>query len=219
MSLVEKDQIQRKIQKQFDSLADHYDEAGFWNWYFIKSADVALGLSKRFFQPLQKINVLDVGCGTGTLITKLGTSFPSATLVGLDISQKMLNIAERKTPEVGRANTKFILADIESVELDNQFDLIFCLNSFHHYQDPSGVLFKMNRLTKKGGLVMLLDPISDGPARKFWNMLLKNVLFDEPYAQYFSKAQLTKMADHAGFHLLATQHLLYFIWISLWRNE
>ena len=42
-------------------------------------------------------NLLEVGCGTGTNLSRLGNQFPKAALTGLDLSEDMLTRARRKT--------------------------------------------------------------------------------------------------------------------------
>lgn len=69
--------------------------------------------------------VLEVGCGTGSILVRLTTT---ATLTGLDRSPEMLAIAARKVP-----TASFIEADMASFSAGRRFDVVLCIfDSINH---------------------------------------------------------------------------------------
>lgn len=70
-------------------------------------------------------NLMDVACGTGTHAQILTDSF---TITGVDISPKMLKIAQNKVPEA-----VFIQGDMKSLNIGSKFDVVTCLFSAIHY--------------------------------------------------------------------------------------
>mgnify|MGYP000866399845 CR=1 FL=1 len=71
------------------------------------------------------IDVLDVACGTGVLIPDyLKRSVRSVT--GIDISPEMIRIAKKKFPQ---ESVKLICGDVESVQLNRQFDCVMVYNA------------------------------------------------------------------------------------------
>lgn len=56
-------------------------------------------ITQAHIQPGQ--DVLDVGCGTGTLTLMIKQTHPNATLYGLDVDPQALNIARKKAEQAG----------------------------------------------------------------------------------------------------------------------
>lgn len=78
--------------------------------------------------PVRKI--LEYGCGTGRNIDFLRKAFPSAQVVGSDVSAASLEVARNANPGV-----QFLLEG-ESLQPDGEFDLIFVASVFHHIPPP-----------------------------------------------------------------------------------
>ncbi|HEQ1859532.1 TPA: methyltransferase domain-containing protein [Providencia alcalifaciens] len=72
-------------------------------------------------------HILDLGCGTGTLLTAIAQQYPHTTLVGVDPAQAMLDIAQQKTNRV-----RWVNSTAEALCLDMKFDLIIL--SGHAFQ-------------------------------------------------------------------------------------
>lgn len=103
--------------------------------------------------------VLDVGCGTGTLMVLIARLYPNVRLVGLDPDLRALARAQRKARRAGA-----------SVELDQgfsdalpyagaSFDRVFSSFMLHHLQPNEKVtaLREIKRVLKPGGSLHLLD--------------------------------------------------------------
>ncbi len=70
-------------------------------------------------------SVLEVGCGTGSILVRLTTT---AALTGLDRSPEMLAIAARKIPDAS-----FVEADMASFSIGRRFDVVLCIfDSINH---------------------------------------------------------------------------------------
>lgn len=105
----------KKLSDLYDSLMEDYE-------YILHPTQK---LIYEFTQKKEKIDLLELGCGTGTILQAFPKSF---TLYGLDISQDMLNIARKK---VKRAT--FIEADMSNFTINKKFDVIICVfDSINH---------------------------------------------------------------------------------------
>jgi SAM-dependent methyltransferase len=70
-------------------------------------------------------SVLELACGTGSILERLA---PSYDVTGVDLSPRMLAAARRKVPEA-----RLALADMRSVRLDARFDVVLCVyDSINH---------------------------------------------------------------------------------------
>jgi ubiquinone/menaquinone biosynthesis C-methylase UbiE len=103
-----------------------------------------------------KANVLDLGCGTGRLLTRLADQFPELRGTGLDLSPQMLQVARQKNRH--RPRLIYVEGKAESLPFaDGQFDAIFNTISFLHYLEPQQVLSEVARVLNPGGRFYLVD--------------------------------------------------------------
>ena len=110
--------------------------------------------------------VLDIGCGTGTLVTLVKRYYPDVEAVGLDPDPKALARARRK------ATAKAVSIQFDEGYSDElpypeaSFDRIFSSFMFHHLKsaDKEKTLREVRRVLKPGGYIYLLD--FGGPERR-----------------------------------------------------
>lgn len=189
---------------QFNKWAGSYDE-GLWSIYFRMAYKHVFKLVKPYLTDHSII--LDIGCGTGGLVPILGEHIGNGKIVGIDISPEMLKFAEAKNSGY---NAEFVLGSASELPFcENQFDVVFCMNSFHHYQDQPKVLAEIKRVLKPDGVFILLDPITDNPVRRVWSKIL-NQLFEESYAVYHSRKVLTNMLHNTNLSPVKNNTFLYF---------
>ena len=126
-------------------------------------------------QPNQR--VLDLGCGTGTLVVLLKRKYPTVQIVGLDPDPKALRRAKKK---VRRAGVSVQLDEGFADELpydDGTFDRVLSSFMLHHLEEPERekTLREVLRVLKPGGLFHLLDFAGgeDG-AQGRWGRLLNS---------------------------------------------
>lgn len=112
--------------------------------------------------------LLDVGCGTGWLLNRLARVQP-ADYHGLDVSENMLAVAQSK----GIPGAVFVRGVADQLPYaDNYFDVVTCIQSFHHYPDPDKAMEEVLRVLKPGGLYLLSDTGVGGLAGWLDNHLL-----------------------------------------------
>lgn len=137
--------------------------------------------------------IADVGCGTGRVTRFLASV--GASPVGYDFSPNTVEAADLETKDAG-LSAEFVVADITSGELpaeEGTFDAtmtVGCLAvACKDLSSLERALVAMARVTKKGGIVLLLEPIHS-------TKLLGRVL-RAPVAAW------TLSADRAGLSLVA----------------
>ncbi|MGH8092768.1 MAG: class I SAM-dependent methyltransferase [Chthoniobacterales bacterium] len=103
--------------------------------------------------------VLDVGCGTGTLAILLKQQHPEIEVVGLDPDPRALALARRKAQRA-TVSVHFDRGFSDALEYPaDSFDHVFSSFMFHHLQNnqKEETLREIRRVLKPGGYLHLLD--------------------------------------------------------------
>lgn len=102
---------------------------------------------------LQGKTVLDVGCGGGILTDSLARSGANAT--GIDLSTKVLRIAQLHALDVQTDNVQYreISAEAMALEQPSGFDVVTCMEMLEHVPDPASIVQACSTLVKPGGWV------------------------------------------------------------------
>jgi len=116
---------------------------------------------KRFILPL-KGRILEVGIGTGKNLDFYGKG---AKVIGIDFSEKMLQIAKEKLVKSGKKNILLKQMDAENLKFkDNSFDYVVTTCVFCSVPNPIKGLKEIRRVLKPTGkLVMIEHVLSRNP--------------------------------------------------------
>ncbi len=99
--------------------------------------------------------IIDLGCGTGSLTSKLGELWPNARVIGIDSSPEMLSQAERFSIE-GRV--EFRLGDVETFEPESPLDIIVSNATFHWVPSHLQLFGRLAKFLKPGGVFAFQVP-------------------------------------------------------------
>jgi ubiquinone/menaquinone biosynthesis C-methylase UbiE len=115
--------------------------------------------------------VLDIGCGTGTqAIAAWRRSQPGGSVIGVDISEKMLAAARRKARHAG-LDIGFHHADGAQLPFeDDRFDVVM-ITTVMHMVPPCRrrlCLREASRVLRRGGRLLLIDYAGDPADRRHW---------------------------------------------------
>jgi demethylmenaquinone methyltransferase/2-methoxy-6-polyprenyl-1,4-benzoquinol methylase len=93
--------------------------------------------------------VLDVGTGTGVLIPHIVQCFNDGHVIGVDVSENMLEIAKKK---VSSKNVQFYHGDVLEIDWNTTFDIIICYSMFPHFKEHKMKAIKhLSQLLNKDG--------------------------------------------------------------------
>lgn len=103
--------------------------------------------------------VLDVGCGPGTLAIAMKSRVAAGEVYGIDASSEMIEVAKEKAAKAG-SKTDFQVALIEALPFpDASFDLVTSSLMLHHLPDDlvKKGLEQVRRVLKPGGRFTVMD--------------------------------------------------------------
>ncbi|MFX1452982.1 MAG: SAM-dependent methyltransferase [Promethearchaeota archaeon] len=105
-----------------------------------------------------EMQILDAGCGMGTVCLHLAKIFPNVTFTGLSLAQNEILLARKFSKRLGLENVKFLKKDYLDTELpNNYFDGIFALESLSYAKNKMEFVNEAYRLLKPGGKLMVVD--------------------------------------------------------------
>lgn len=110
---------------------------------------------KNMLPDLNQKTILDLGCGTG-IFTFLLEQYKPKKIVGLDLSEEMLNIAKKKASQRD-SKAKFILGDVTNVfdYVQTEYDFIFSSTTTHYIEDLETFFTNIHKCLKVGGICIL----------------------------------------------------------------
>jgi len=121
--------------------------------------------------------VLEIGPGPGNLGLEWLKRTEGTRLTGLEISPKMIEIAEENAREYGlETRVKYVQGDAQKMPFeDNSFDGVFTNGSLHEWSEPARILNEIFRVLKPGGKYFVSDMRRDmNPIMKwFMKMVTK----------------------------------------------
>ena len=102
-------------------------------------------------------NILEIGCGTGMLLTQIADDLDDGFIEGIDFSQSMISVAQKK--KISHTNGKKIVirhGDFDELKFeDNYYDKIFSVNTIYFWKDPIVTISKIVDLLKPKGMLVL----------------------------------------------------------------
>tara|TARA_B100000989_G_scaffold130893_1_gene97187 strand:- start:1790 stop:2518 length:729 start_codon:yes stop_codon:yes gene_type:complete len=126
---------------------------------------------KDMKKPLNKVSILDVGCGGGLLsepMNKLG-----ADVVGIDASEKNIQVAKLHAKK-SNLKINYLCASPENFTKKMKFDVVLNMEIVEHVEDIDFFLKSCSKLLKKGGIMFVAT----------LNKTLKSYLFAIVGAEY-----------------------------------
>lgn len=160
-----------QVEQMFDNIAPTYDTL---------NHRLSWGIDRmwrrkaiKLLMPFSPQTILDIATGTGDFAIQSAEILKPASLVGVDISEGMMEIGRNKVRNAGLDNIiRFEKEDCLSLSYgDNTFDAITAAFGIRNFQDLDKGLAEMCRVLKKGGhlsIVELTTPVCFPMKQLFW---------------------------------------------------
>lgn len=114
--------------------------------------------------------VLDIGTGTAKIPVLMLRSAPSLSLVAVDMSDAMLEVARRRVAASGLA-ARITLAPMDAKALPfdaGAFDMVVCNSVVHHVPDPRVAFAEIARVARPGAAILVRDLIRPASTQEAW---------------------------------------------------
>ena len=181
-------------EKFWNKLADKYsrrpisDEATY---------EKKLEITRQYFEP--DMNVLEIGCGTGT--TAIAHAPYVKHILATDLAPRMIEIAKDKAKEAGIDNVTFEASSVDALDVpDASIDAVMAHNLLHLLEDRDAAIADIHRMLRPGG-VFVSSTACIGDLTPLLRLIvpLGRFLRLFPLVKIFSATDLKRSLDNAGF--------------------
>lgn len=151
-----KEEKSQHVYEVFENISEKYD---------IANNRISLGLQKNWKKMLvekiiketpQNSNFLDVCCGTGDISIQVGKKRKDLSIIGVDFSPSMLEIAKKKSNEI--ENITWKKENALSLSFENEKFSSACISfGLRNTADYEKTISEMKRVIQKNGIIYCLD--------------------------------------------------------------
>ena len=101
-------------------------------------------------------NILELGCGWGSLSLWMAEKYPQATITGVSNSKSQREFIEREARRRSLANLRILTCDMNAFDIaPGQFDRVVSVEMFEHMKNYGRLLANVARWLKPGGLLFV----------------------------------------------------------------
>lgn len=145
---------------------------------------------------------LEAACGPGIVSRALAPR--TASVLGVDATPAMIELAGREATQAGLANATFATGDATALELaDSSFDGAIARFALHHIPVPGRAIEELARVVRPAGKVILADHVADeDPTALAWSQEIER-LRDPSHWASLTVERLRELGAAAGLELEA----------------
>ncbi len=159
-------------------------EAG--NFWFESRNRLLIWALQQYFPNADRF--LEIGCGTGFVLSGIRQEFPKLNLSGSEIFSEGLSFAQKRLPDV-----EFFQMDARQVPFEAEFDVIGAFDVLEHINEDDAVLLQMFQATRPGGGILLTVP----QHRFLWSAMDEYAFHKRRY----TRDELRQKVEKAGFRI------------------
>ena len=116
--------------------------------------------------------MLDLGCGDGILTQKISQFVPNGFVLGIDASKGMIETAK----ELSKDNLTFQLMDINEIDFDSEFNLVFSNAALHWVKNHENLLKNIYKAIKPKGVIRF-NFAGDGNCANFYRVVKEVMVY------------------------------------------
>lgn len=142
-------------------------------------------------------NILDVGCASGWMLSKISEKYPKAQYTGVDVYKKAIEYGQKLYK-----NLRLISVDAHKLPFkDKFFDLVICTELLEHVQNPQKVLSEIKRILVPNGIAIVEMDSGNFLFRMvwYWWTNVRNGVWKDSHIHTFNTKILENMIKDCGF--------------------
>lgn len=174
------------------------------NFWFRARNSLIIWALKRHFPTFRSF--LEIGCGTGFVLSGIAKAFPTAKVVGSEVFSEGLAFAARRVP-TGR----FVQMDAHCIPYEDAFDVVGAFDVLEHIPEDDVVLAQMYRTLRPGGGLLLTVP------QHPW--LWSPVDEYSCHVRRYTSAQLHSKIEAAGFEIVRSTSFVTLLLPAMWISR
>jgi SAM-dependent methyltransferase len=171
-------------------------------WFQSRNALIVRAL-RRHVPNLQSF--LEIGCGTGFVLSGIASAFPEAALAGSEIFSAGLPYAAKRVPKA-----EFMQMDARRIPFKSHFDAVGVFDVLEHIAEDEKVLAQIYRAIKPGGAIVLTVP------QHPWLWSRQDEM--ACHVRRYTAGELRRKVEQAGFTIIQETSfvslLLPIMWLS-----
>ncbi len=148
-------------------------------------------------------DVLDVACGPGLVAARIARD--ARSVVGVDLTDEMVERASRHADALRLANTRFEVGQAEALEFaDASFDRVVSRLAVHHFAEPELALYEMRRVLRRNGALVVVDVCTSEDVGEAALHNALETLRDPSHVRMRTAVELVELARSQGFEAVLT---------------
>ena len=177
-------EVKDKISTSYDGFASGYDAyftssslsmklfnllvfGGIWNY-----SDYAEAMLSYFPSQFDGV-LLDVPVGTGLVTASQYAQYPNATIIAVDYSMGMLEVARKRFEEQGLNNVVLVRAEVANLPLtDGAVDIVVSMAGLHAFSDKQAAVAEMRRVLPPDGSLVASCYVKG--VKRRWDWIVKH---------------------------------------------
>jgi arsenite methyltransferase len=192
--MMERERSDEYVAREFNRAAKGYDDSRIVRSFQRRTQ--ALILDE--LQIKKGMYILDLGCGTGWATLEIASRLEgTGRIIGLDLSEKMIEQAKRKLAGLRYDNVEFILHSASSMDYGEYFDYVLSTNAFHHFVDKREIFSRVRRALKCHGSFLVQDICDDFVLMKALDLIGK--IGEKAHVGSTTSAELKELLVSTGF--------------------
>lgn len=167
-----------QVTQMFDNISKEYDGLN-----RVISFGIDVSWRKKvvsLVNETQPKTILDIATGTGDLAIQLATSTKASRIIGLDISEGMLDVGRKKVTQKQLDNRiELVLGDSENLPFENDtFDAITVAFGVRNFETLEKGLSEIKRVLKPGGIFVILETSvpTKTPFKQGYNLYTNHIM-------------------------------------------
>lgn len=172
-------------------------------WFRARNALIVTVLRRHFSG---MASFLEVGCGTGFVLSAIRQAFPLARLVGSEAFRQGLVFAQKRMPDA-----EFLQMDVRKLPYEAEFELVGAFDVLEHVEEDELALSQLSRAMVPGGGLILTVP------QHAWFWSYQDEL--ACHVRRYSAADLVSKVKRANFEVVDTISFVSLLFPLMWVSR